>query len=347
MDLIGAAKNCEVSSPEYPQYGQPPGGQVPPPADYPASPFQQEYTVPPVYGDTQYPPAPEYPGPAYPASGAPAYQQYTDPGQQYAPPPQPTTPYPAPQQPVYPPPTAPYGAPQPAWGAPAPPPKKSKAPLIIVLVVAIVLVLGCGGIVTAIALSGDDNKTPSTASSSQGTVPTKGSSSAPTSSSTHDSDLTTYLLEAPSDSTPWVTAPDDEILDLSDAADFGADSSVWRDLLTSDGFLRGISRHWKTADGDLVEIDLFQFSKPSGATSFFSSVSDATGGSTDWSSGDTVSGTNGGQVFLTYDTDDNGYLTALGMGHIGDVFVNITVSAKPPLDTGSTEDLLKQQCGKL
>jgi hypothetical protein len=234
------------------------------------------------------------------------------------------------------------------WGQPAapPPPKKSRTPIIIAIVVAVVLVLGCGGVVAALALNGNDKPTGTASTGPSAKVSGSASSTPSTPSGSHTGELVSYLLKAPAGSTPWVTKPDDETLDLAGAADFGADSSVWTTLLTQNGFTGGIARHW-VLSGQIVEVTLFQFNKSTGATNFFNSVSSATGSAEGWSTPDFASGTNGGLVFISDKADDSGYLTSLGMAHIGDVFVNVTVSAEPPLDTAPAVKLLQDQCAKL
>ncbi len=375
---------------EQPPYQQAPAEQPP----YQQAPFQpSEYTVPPVYGDAQYPPAPqpEQPYPAAPYSAAPySAQPYS--GQPYSAPPQqdpyatpqPEQPYSAPpqqtygqtqpygQQPAQPqygqPAQAQYGQPaqpqygqpaqpqfgqpaptmyqqpgayqQPGWGQPAAPPKRSKTPLIIGIVVAAVLLLGCGGVVALIVHRANED-TPIASPTTSGPGPSHSASAA--ASATHDADLTTYLVKAPSGSTPWTTKPNDEVLDLAAAADFGADSSVWNDLLTQWGFTRGIARHWRTSDDQIVEVTLFQFDHASGAAGFFGKISSATAASDEWDIPITAPGTGGGKVFASSTTDDNGYDTQLGMATVGDVFINITVSAKPPMDDNACADLLLNQ----
>jgi len=158
-----------------PPYGEQPGQPADPPP-YQPPPYQPTYEPPagqpaypqstppappvPTYPAPTYPaptyPAPTYPAPTYPGPAAePGYPgQAAEPGypSQPAYPPAPAA-YPSapgyPAQPGYPPPPPGYpGYPgQPGFpGAVAPPPKKSNAGKII-LIIAIVLVVLCGGLV--------------------------------------------------------------------------------------------------------------------------------------------------------------------------------------------------------
>jgi hypothetical protein len=110
-----------VSTPQYPTDPQGQGSQDPNYPTQPGYPPQQGYPPQP-----SYPQQPNYPQPAYPSQ--PLYPQYGE------------------QQPGYPPPQGfGYGAPpsqypgQPPYGGPPQPPKPNRAPLIIGIVAAVVL----------------------------------------------------------------------------------------------------------------------------------------------------------------------------------------------------------------
>ncbi|MEV4415177.1 hypothetical protein [Catellatospora sp. NPDC049609] len=119
-----------VSGAPAPVSGTPAPGFTTPTAAYPTS-GQPAYPAPgqPAYPTSGQPAYPTSGQPAYPTSGQPAY-----PGQPA---------YAAPGQPGYP------GAPYPGMpGVPAAPAKKSKAPLVIGIVLGVLLLL-CGGGITA------------------------------------------------------------------------------------------------------------------------------------------------------------------------------------------------------
>jgi hypothetical protein len=119
--------------PTAPQYGQPPSPYGPPPADSP-------YSAPPVPS-----PGPSYPPPAYQTS-APAYQT-SGPAYQTS-------------SPAYP--TSGPGYPQPGYPTPAPqPPKKSNVGLIIGLVAVILVVVCGGGIAVVLVLNNKSKPSPS------------------------------------------------------------------------------------------------------------------------------------------------------------------------------------------
>jgi len=112
--------------PNYP--GEAPGGQTPPPES--------------PYG----PPPPSWGPPPEPPYGAPPPGWGPPPESPYGAPPEP--PFGAPPEPPYgAPPEPPYGAPPPGWGPPAPTARRSRLPVIALVVVGVIILAVAGAFI--------------------------------------------------------------------------------------------------------------------------------------------------------------------------------------------------------
>ncbi len=241
----------------------------------------------------------------------------------------------------------------------AQPGRRSAFPAILGIVAATVVLLG-GIAVVAVTADGrhpsgsaaapvtnaTTSRPPVTSAASPTVSPASPASAPSTAGGNHSGDLAKLLIPMPAGARPWPNRPAQETLDLTGASAYGTDANLWRELLYSAGFSRGIVRRWVTRDGWSVKVTLFQFETPAGARTFCDDEISGTGKSPDWK---TMPGTPVGhaQLFITPTADAKGYVVELGVTWVADIFVHVLVAMKEPPDKGAVDPLLTAEVALL
>jgi hypothetical protein len=311
-------------APQQPTYDQP---------AYPGSPAYPSYNDPVGYPD----PVSGYPGQQQPYSGAgygtPGYQQPQQQPPYYQPPQQPTY-----GQPGYP----AYGQPSGGGGGKA---------VVAVLIVVLVLILVGGGIAAFVLLGNKPKPTPTAGPTGNGTA-TSGSTdttTAPPAAATHDGDIASYLISAPSGSRNW-NASDckNGALSIDDASKLSTDANARRDMLNQYGFKDGARLCWIGSDHSVVDIRLYRFDTVDHGNSFFKDDINATSGDYTSSNTTTVPGVPGAENYVDPKVDAQGYVASLAIGGKGDIVFVVSLSEKAQvLDTTLPYGLMLQEYQKL
>jgi hypothetical protein len=256
------------------------------------------------------------------------------------------------QAPGYPPgwagaaPPPPPGFLYPGIGAPAP--KRSRTPVIVTAVAAVVI-LACLGFGTATFFAVRHVSSGETVSASGPTdlptdFPTDDPTGDPTPDAdpTHDGDLKQYVIGRPSTARTWPKVKAEQALNLTSAAANFADPAEAQLILQRYGFKDGYTRRWIDKHGSYITVRVLRFTDAGGGDNFASFYIDANqaGG---WGTPQEVPGVPNAAGFVKPKKEKNGFQRSLAVGDAADIVAIVLADQLPPASPSTPDATLSDE----
>ncbi len=230
-----------------------------------------------------------------------------------------------------------------------PPPKKRHTGLIVGIVVLALVLAGTAAVVGLILAGGGSTSASDNPTTAVVPAPTVTSASpTPTEQAgpLHPGALKSYLLPKPKGATtkPGI-GKNNTFTAAQEAKDF--QDETWRkNELSVNEFSAGADRAWEKSSS-LVEIQLYRFARPAGASAFLSTETSDVTFFTEHAYTTSVKDVTDGQIFYTKKKDKQHNTHAVGLATCGDVAIELYVDTYGTVSTDFVSILLRKQYVKL